>query len=63
MVWTHDSYRMTPNYLPGEGLGEEIHALLSHGHANELDRLRHHHTSTANGYDEFMQVCVSITWR
>ena len=36
------AYHMTPKDITREGLGEEIRALLSRGHANELDRLRHH---------------------
>ena len=36
-------YHMTPKDITREGLGEEVRALLSRRHVNELDRLRRHH--------------------
>ena len=47
LYYMHAFYHMTPNDITREGLGEEVRALLSGGHVNELNRLRwHHHGSS-----------------
>ena len=49
----YDSYHTTPKDITMEGLGEEVRALLSSGHVNELNRLKRHHITDSVVLDRY----------